>query len=137
MVVNIGKIQRKGVIKISKGNLGKVYRGKTQYIDKDTKPERNYVVVKDNGKSVSVAKLKSVKKENDRALFEIDHKKYGLPKRTGIDFQRFSNNRLSGKPLTLEDRKVFPEGRERFKLSSHDTHKAIKHTEKRKRKKPR
>ena len=120
------------MIKIAKGNLGKVYRGKTQYIDKDSKAHRNYVVVKDNGKSVSVAKLKSVKKENDRALFEIDYKKYGLQKRTGIDFQRFSKNRLSGKPLSLGDQKVFPEGQERFKLSSHDTHKAIKHTEKRK-----
>ena len=69
--------------------MGKVYRGTTKYIDKDTKLERNYVVVKDNGKFVSVAKLKSIKKENDKALFEIDFKKYGLTKRTGVDFQRF------------------------------------------------
>lgn len=120
------------MIKISKNNLGKVYRGTTKYIDKDTKPERNYVVVKDNGKFVAVAKLKSVKKENDKALFELDFKKYGLVKRTGVDYQRFGKNRMSRKPLSLEDRKVFPEGRERFKLSSHDTYKAIKHTEKRK-----
>ena len=47
-------------MKIKKqNNIGKVYRGKTKYIDKDTKPERNYVVFKDNGKNVSIAKLKS------------------------------------------------------------------------------
>ena len=34
--------------------VGKVYRGKTKYIDKETKPERNYVVVFDDGKRVKV-----------------------------------------------------------------------------------
>lgn len=117
---------------MAKNNLGKVYRGTTKYIDKDTKPARNFVVVRDNGKFVAVAKLKSVKKEQDKALFEIDFKKYGLEKRTGVDYQRFDKNRMSGKPLSLGDRKVFPERCERFKLSSHDTYKAIKHTQKRK-----
>ena len=42
-------------------NVGKVYRGKTKYIDKETKPERNYVVVVDDGKRIKVAKLKSIK----------------------------------------------------------------------------
>ena len=120
------------MIKIAKYNLGKVYRGVTKYIDKDTKRERNYVVVKDNGVSVSVAKLKSIKKENDKALFEINFSKYGLNKRTGVDYQRFNKNRMSNKPLSLQDRKVFPEERERFKLSSHDTYKVIKHTQKKK-----
>ena len=93
--------------------------------------------MRDNGKNISVAKLKSIKKDNDPALFEIDHKKYGLSKRTGVDYQRFSHNRMSKRPLTISDRKVFPEGKERFKLSSHDTHKAVLHTEKTKKKKPR
>ena len=119
------------MIKISK-NVGKVYRGTTKYIDKEPKKERNYLVVRDNGRNVSVAKLKSVKKENDSALFEINHKKYGLEKRTGVDFQTFSKNRMSNKPLDLSDKRVFPEKKERFKLSSHDTHKAIIHTQKRK-----
>ena len=35
--------------------------------------------------------------------------------------------------ISLLDKDVFPEGKERFVLGSHDTHKAIKHTEKRKR----
>jgi len=117
-----------------KKRTGHVYRGETKYIDPDTKKQRNYVVVRDNGKNVSVAKLKSVKKENDSALFEIDYRKYGLSKRTGVDLQTFSKNRMSKKPLSLSDRRVFPEGKERFKLSSHDTHKAIVHTQ---RKKPR
>lgn len=131
----------KEVIKIAndkkKSNVGKVYRGETKYIDRDTKKQRNYVVVRDNGRNVSVSKLKSIKCENDPALYEIDHKKYGLSKRTDVDFQSFSKNRMSNKPLSLSDKRVFPEGRERFKLSSHDTHKAIVHTQIHKKKKPR
>lgn len=117
---------------MAKSNVGKVYRGRTKYIDPEPKLERNYVVVRDSGRSVSVAKLKSVKKENDRALYEIDQKKYGLKKRTGVDYQRFSKNLMSGKDLKLSDRRVFPEGKERFKLSSHDSHRVVLHTEKKK-----
>ena len=115
--------------------MGKVYRGRTKYIDPETKHERNYVVVRDRNNYVSVAKLKSIKKfdENgknaDRALVEINATRYGLQKRTGVDFQVFNKNRMSGKPLTLSDRKVFPEEKERFKLGSHDTARAIRHTE--------
>lgn len=115
-------------------NVGKVYRGRTKYIDPETKHERDYVVVRDNGKNVTVSKLKSIKKfdENgknaDRALVEINHARYGLPKRTGVDFQRFDNNRMSGKRLTLEDKDVFPEDKERFALGSRDKHEVLKHT---------
>ena len=64
-------------------NVGKVYRGRPKYIDKDTKPERNYVVVFDDGKNVKVSKLKSIKifdengKNADKALVEINHERYG------------------------------------------------------------
>lgn len=122
-------------------NVGKVYRGETKYIDKDTKRQRNYVVVKDDKKFVSVAKLKSIKKfdENgknaDKALVEINATRYGLEKRTGVDFQRFDKNRLSGAPLRLEDKNVFPESKERFKLGSHDLSRVIKHTTNKKSKK--
>lgn len=115
-------------------NVGKVYRGRTKYIDKDTKPERNYVIVSDNGKKVSVAKLKSIKifdsneKNADKALVEINAERYGLTKRTGVDFQRFSKNRMSGKNLSLSDKKVFPEGKERFSLNSKDKHNVLIHT---------
>ena len=79
------------------GNVGKVYRGRTKYIDPETKHERNYVVVRDKNNYVSVAKLKSIKKfdENgknaDRALVEINATRYGLQKRTGVDFQVFDS----------------------------------------------
>lgn len=63
-----------------KSNVGKVYRGETKYIDRDTKKQRNYVVVRDNGKNISVSKLKSIKKENDPALLELNYQKYGLKK---------------------------------------------------------
>ncbi len=118
----------------TENNVGKVYRGRTKYIDLETKPERNYVVVLDDGKKVSVAKLKSIKifdesgRNADKALVEINASRYGLKKRTGVDFQRFSKNRMSGKPLSLEDKKVFPEGKERFKLNSKDKHNSLVHT---------
>ncbi len=122
-------------------NVGKVFRGRTKYIDLETKPERNYVVVLDDGKKVSVAKLKSIKifdengRNADKALVEINAGRYGLEKRTGVDFQRFSKNRMSGKPLSLEDKKVFPEGKERFSFSNRDKDKSVYHTGAKKRQK--
>ena len=118
----------------NKKTLGTVWRGNTKYIDKETKKQRNYVVVKDNGKGVSVAKLKSIKKTDskgknaDKALIEINASRYGLQKRTGIDFQVFDKNRMSGKKLSLKDKKVFPEDKERFKLGSHDLNRTLIHT---------
>ena len=114
--------------------VGKVYRARTKYIDLDTKPERNYVVVLDDGKRVSVAKLKSIKifdeqgRNADKALVEINATRYGLPRRTGVDFQKFSKNRMSRKPLRLDDKDVFPEKVERFKLGSHDLARVLRHT---------
>ncbi|MGN0819028.1 MAG: hypothetical protein ACI4M6_01350 [Christensenellaceae bacterium] len=125
-------------MKKKNSNVGKVFRGKTKYIDKETKPERNYVVVIDDGKNVSVSKLKSIKildvncKNADKALVEINATRYGLEKRTGVDFQRFNKNRMSNKPLKLSDKKVFPEQKERFKLGSHDLSRVLKHTKKKK-----
>lgn len=119
---------------VKKSNIGKVYRGRTKYIDKDTKPERNYVVVVDDGKRVSVAKLKSIKifdengRNADKALVEINATRYGLEKRTGVDFQRFSKNRMSGKPLRIDDKDVFPKNTECFVLSSKDKHNVLVHT---------
>ncbi len=122
-------------------HLGKVYRGKTKYIDKEPKEERNYVVVRDSGRGVSVAKLKSIKKfdENnknaDKALVEINSQRYGLDKRTGVDYEVFSKNRMSGQPLRIEDKDVFPEDKERFKLGSHDLSRSLVHTKQSLRKK--
>lgn len=120
--------------KTKENNVGKVYRGTTKYIDKETKHERSYVVVSDNGNRVRVSKLKSIKKldENgrnaDRALVEINHERYGLPKRTGVDYQKYGVNRMSGKPLKLSDKDVFPEGKEQFKLSKNDSDRVLYHT---------
>ncbi len=117
-----------------KSYVGKVYRGETKYIDTEPKKQRNYVVVKSRGKNVTVAKLKSIKqfdangKNADPALVEINHERYNLPNRTGVDFQRFDRNRMSGNPLNIEDTDVFPEGKEEFTLGSHDTARAIRHT---------
>lgn len=115
-------------------NVGKVYCGRTKYIDKETKHERNYVVVVDDGKNVSVAKLKSIKifdennRNADKALVEINATRYGLERRTGVDFERFSKNRMSKQALKLSDKKVFPEDKEEFKLNSKDKHNVLVHT---------
>lgn len=45
-----------------------------------------------------------------------------------MNFQRFSKNRMSNRPLNLKDKDVFPEDRERFKLGSHDTARVLRHT---------
>ncbi len=127
-------------VQMGKGNnVGKVYRGRTKYIDTENKLERDYVVVRDDGRSVTVSKLKSIKKTDkdgrntDPALVEINYKRYGLEKRTGVDFERFSKNRMSKRPLRLSDKRVFPEGKERFTLSNRDRDKALFHTGIRKR----
>ena len=91
-------------------------------------------MVLDDGKHVSVSKLKSIKifdaegRNADKALVEINASRYGLEKRTGVDFQKFGRNRMSGKPLRLNDKDVFPEGKERFSLSSKDKHNVLIHT---------
>lgn len=117
-----------------KNAVGKVYRGETKFIDKEPKKQRDYAVVRDCDGKVTVAKLKTVKifdetgKNADPALVEINHERYGLPNRTGVDFQRFDKNRMSGKPLRLDDKEVFPEDKERFTLGGRDTERALRHT---------
>ena len=83
-------------------NVGKVYRGVTKYIDTEPKAERNYVVVDDDGRRVAVSKLKSIKKFDE-------------------------NGRNADKAL-VEIKDVFPEGKERFKLGSHDLNRTLIHT---------
>ena len=85
-------------------------------------------------RKTSAIKLKSIKKfdENgknaDKALAEINHERYGLAKRTGVDYEVFSQNRMSKQPLQVTDKKVFPEQKPRFALGSHDLHKTLNHT---------
>lgn len=115
-------------------NVGKVYQAHTKYIDKDSKHLRNFVVIRDNGRNVTVAKLKSIKKFDankknaDPALVEINSARYGLHKRTGVDLERFYKNRMSDNPLQLNDKKVFPKQKEEFTLGSHDKHAVLVHT---------
>lgn len=126
--------KKQEIVNKKESNVGKVYRGRTKYIDLDDKPTRNYVVVKDNGKNVEVSKLKSIKKFDDnncnadKALVEINASRYGLKKRTGVDYQTFSKNRMSRKDLSLNDKDVFPNNGAEFKLTSHDTHRVLVHT---------
>ena len=65
-------------------------------------------------------------KKNERR--KKKNEKYSLEKRTGVDFQRFSQNRMSRKALCLGDKKVFPEGKARFTLSNRGRDRALFHT---------
>ena len=117
-----------------KNIVGNVYRGRTKYIDPENKHERSYVVLHEGKKGITIAKLKSIKKFDsqgrnaDKALQEINYKRYGLTKRTGVDFQKFSKNRMTKKGLFLRDKDVFPEAKERFSLGSHDLSRVLRHT---------
>ena len=51
-------------MKNKKDNVGKVYRGKTKYIDKETKDERNYVVVRESNRGVAAVAEKPAGKGN-------------------------------------------------------------------------
>jgi len=117
-----------------KSSVGEIHRGNTKYIDTEPKQQRNYAVVKDKDGKVTVAKVKTIKKfdENgknaDPALVEINHERYGLPERSGVDFETFDKNRMTNKPLKLSDKDVFPEQQPRGKLNSKDKHRVLIHT---------
>lgn len=110
--------------------LGEVYWANSTKIDKhDKKKRRQYAVIQDNGKYVKVSKIRGYNEnvKNFERLFELDIKKYPLQKRSGIDKHIYSQRVDNRKLLQLEDFEVFDK-KPHFKLSSHDTHKAIAHT---------
>lgn len=115
-------------------SVGEIHRGVTKYIDTEPKKERNYTVVKDKRGNVTVAKIKTIKQFDangqnaDPSLVEINHEKYGLESRSGVDFETFDKNRMSQKPLRLDDKDVFPEQNPRAKLNSKDKHNVLIHT---------
>ena len=123
-------------VKIKNDKVGCVYRAVTQFIDKDTKRTRLYVIVDQRGKKVAVAKLKGIKKfspegkNDDKSLVEINFTRYGLTKRTGVDYQVFRVNRIKGNLLQITDNDVFPAGEDNpeFKLGSHDLARSLRHT---------
>ena len=109
---------------------GNVYWANSRKIDKtDERRRRQYAVIRDDGKYVKVSKIRGFNEniKNEKRLMELDRNKYPLNKRSGIDrqvyYQRVDNRRL----LELEDDEVFDK-EPSFKLRSHDTHKAIRHT---------
>ena len=110
---------------------GNVYWANSQKIDNtDKKTRRQYVVTRDNGLNVGVSKIRgcnSNSKNKDR-LYELSIEKYPLSKRSGVDHKVYSRRADTHKPLRLEDKDVF-NNRIAFKLSSHDTHRVIVHTQ--------
>lgn len=112
-----------------KKRLGQIYWANSRKIDKfDQKERRQYAVSKDNGLYIKVVKVRGYNenlKNNDR-LFELDTEKYGLKKRSGIDYKEYSFRSDNRKLLNLEDREVF-DNYPSIRLSSHDTHKMLSH----------
>lgn len=120
--------------KDKKSNVGKVYYGKTKYIDNDTRPRRRYVVVNDNGTNVKVSKLKSIKKFDnngknaDPFLQEIDQSKYPkLKQRTGVDSEVFNKNRRTKQKLTLDKGNGVFDATPDFELDASDIARIKKH----------
>ncbi len=110
--------------------LGNVYWANSQKIDKtDKKKRRQYAVTKDNGKNVGVSKIRGFNgnKKNDERLYKLNRDKYPLTKRSGVDKKIYSQRADNKKSLRLEDTEVFDKT-PAFKLSSHDTHRVMKHT---------
>lgn len=110
--------------------LGNIYWANSQKIDKtDKKKRRQYAVTKDNGRNVGVSKIRGFNdnEKNIDRLFELDMNKYPLSKRSGIDKKVYSKRADNKESLRLEDNEIFDKI-PAFKLSSHDTHRVLKHT---------
>lgn len=118
-----------------KKRTGEVYWANSRKIDKtDKKIRRQYAVVKDDGKNVKVSKVRGFNEnvKNKERLMELDMNRYPLTKRSGID-KHVHTKKVTNENLRLEDKEVF-DSKPSFKLSSHDTHRLIKHTTNKKRK---
>ena len=110
--------------------LGNVYWVNSQKSDRsDRKRRRQYAIVRDNGKNVGVSKIRGFNgnKKNDERLYELSKDKYPLSKRSGVDKKVYSQRVDNHKSLRLEDNEVFDK-KPSYKLSSHDTHRVLKHT---------
>lgn len=110
--------------------LGNVYWANSQKIDRsDKKKRRQYAVVRDNGRNVGVSKIRGFNGngKNDERLYELNKDKYPLSKRSGVDKKVYSQRVDNHKHLRLEDSEVF-DNKVSYKLSSHDTHRVLKHT---------
>ena len=129
----------KPAARAKKGNEGKVYYGKTRYIDRDTKPRRRFVVVIDHGENVSVSKLTSIKQVDEtgknikETVVEIKPAYKGLKQRTGVFNRVYNRNRVSKEKLKLgKGNGVFDEKPE-FEIDDEDFKKVDEHIKKAKR----
>lgn len=122
---------------MKKKRTGNIYWANSKLIDKsDNKERRQYAVLRDNGKNVSVAKVRGFNNnsKNNSRLYELNITKYPLTKRSGIDNHLYSRRADNQALLELEDKQVF-DSKPAFKMSSHDTHKSIEHARRKKRSK--
>ncbi|MDR2047185.1 MAG: hypothetical protein LBP79_04745 [Clostridiales bacterium] len=120
-------------------NEGKVYYGKTRFIDRDSKPRRRFVVTKDTGVNVEVAKLTSIKEldvnnENSRKnVAEIKSTYKGLTRRTGVFERVYNRNRVTKEKLRLDKGNGVFDDKFEFELDDEDFDKVLKHVKKAKR----
>ncbi len=113
--------------------VGCVFIGQTKYIDIEPKLSRRYLVLQQKGNYITISKIKSIKqfdekgKNADPYLVEINQNYPGLSKRSGVDKHLFNKNRMTHKPLSISDKKVFNAEPE-FCVSGRDLKKAQIHT---------
>ena len=88
----------------------------------------------DNGKNIKVSKIRGFNEniKNEFRLYELDKKKYPLTKRSGVDSYVHTYRHNPKSKLKISDKQVF-DNKPAFKLSSHDTHRAILNTKSNKR----
>ena len=113
--------------------VGYVYYANSKKIDNsDYRDRKRYVVVKDNGFFVGVAKIRgySNNSANDSRLYLLDISKYPLNKKSGVDKKVYTTKAGKSKKLSLYDRSVFDKESD-FKLSSKDTHRVLNHVKNR------
>ncbi len=113
-----------------KKRTGNVYYANSRKIDAtDEKPRRQYVVVRDSGKYVSVSKIRGLNsnEKNSERLYMLDKNKYPLTKESGVDNYVYSRRSDNSRWLKLDDKEVF-DIEKSFKLTSHDTHNVLVHT---------
>lgn len=121
---NLTRFKEK-VLRKKFGNEGKVVFGKTRFIEKDTKPRRRYIVVKDNGESIKVVKTNSLKQDKygnyivDKHKVEISNYP-ALTKRTVADTKVFSKNRITKEKLSLKKGNGVFDNKELFVLTDSD-----------------
>ena len=119
--------------KNKRNNEGKVFWGKSRYIDKDKKPRRMYLVVSDAINKIRVSKITDYKDGQNK--YVLDENKYSqLKKKSGVSKNTYSKNKVNKKDLTLDLNNIFDKNHI-FEVDDQDFREIIRFISKKKGKK--